>query len=356
MSTPEAKVELELKPEARLDIINVNQFIQERFGDRLSRFRKALYCSYHTTAGYLEQSLSNRLSNDPDSIREFVNRFQRLFPPDADYRHDQMHLREELSEAQKLEEPLNADSHLTYIGSGLSHCVTYDHPAESPVFFIDLDGICGKTQRRRKTTVVGFNREFEAKRVELGIPVSQHPIDSVSLKTSELGVFDEIDELIRQHQVRYGRVDIQLVPEERHAGLTVNEYETLLMRHDLVEVLKNPLRFMAEKGKHVLSNPRAVPGKVLNYAKYDLVQIVNEFVDATGLNETLLERIIDKFLAVPAERALRMKRSVSLLIASEDGDNVGSVVEGTYQSPILVQWRRSEALTRRVNVRLVRFE
>jgi hypothetical protein len=112
---------------------------------------------------------------------------------------------------------------------------------------------------------------------------------------------------------------------------------------------------MAEKGKHMLANPRAIPGKALNYAKYDLVHVVNEFIDAMGLSESILERVIDKFLAVPAERFLRMKRGVSLLISSEEAGQPGSIVQGTYQSPVLVQWRRAEAQTRHLHLNLIRF-
>ena len=44
---------------------------------------------------------------------------------------------------------------------------------------------------------------------------------------------------VDRHGISHGRIDLSLLPEERHAGLTVNEYETLLMRHDLREVLEN---------------------------------------------------------------------------------------------------------------------
>ncbi len=356
MAVQQTKVELELVPQSRLDVINVNHRISEKMGDGLFRFKKALYHSYHTTAGYLEQSLCERLNNSPDSVRAFVEEFQRLFPPHADYRHDQMDLRSELTDAQKKEEPQNADSHLTYIGSGLSQCVTYRNRPKAPVFFIDLDGVYRDVRRKRHTAVLGFDREVETRRLRLAIPVSSHPIDSVSLKDPRLGIFAQIEELIRRNEIANGRIDISLAAEERHAGVTVNEYETLLMKHDLVEVLRNPLGFMAEKGIHMLANPRAIPGKALNYAKYDLVHVVNEFIDAMGLSESLLERILNKFLAVPAERFLRMKRGVSLLVASNDQDRPGSIVEGTYQSPVVVQWRRSEARTRHLNVTLVRFE
>ncbi len=50
----------------------------------------------------------------------------------------------------------------------------------------------------------------------------------------------------------------------------------------------------------MLLDPGAVLIKAKNYAKYDLVQVVNEFLDASGLNDSFFERIINKFLAVPA--------------------------------------------------------
>ena len=66
---------------------------------------------------------------------------------------------------------------------------------------------------------------------------------------------------------------------ERHSALTVNEYETLLMKYDLAEVLANPLRFVAEKYRHALADPRAVPAKTLGYAKYDFVRVLNRGLD-----------------------------------------------------------------------------
>ena len=72
----------------------------------------------------------------------------------------------------------------------------------------------------------------------------------------------------------------------------MNEYETLLMRYDLAEVLKNPLRFAAQKAKHAWNDPRAVPSKAIDYAKYDLVRAVNRLVDALGLAESAIERVL----------------------------------------------------------------
>jgi hypothetical protein len=120
---------------------------------------------------------------------------------------------------------------------------------------------------------------------------------------------------VAKHDVSKGRLRLSLAPGEHHAGLTVNEYETLLMRHDLSEVLRDPLRFMAEKAGHMLGNPRAIPSRTLDYAKYDFVRVFNRLVDALGLKESFVESVLSRAIAMPASRFLRMKRSVSLLVS-----------------------------------------
>lgn len=356
---PPSEIELEFSPERRLDIIDINARIREEARDFLSQYSRALYCSHHTTAGFLEESLYNRLGGCEDTVQNFFELFQELFPPDADYRHDQMHLRRELSPEQRRIEPRNADSHLTFIGAGVENCVTYASMPQRPVYFIDLDGINREHDdkpRLRRATVIGFNDEQPVYRESLTVPVSGHKIDSVSLRDPRLGLLDQLHELLAHHGISKGRIDIELPSDERHAGLTVNEYETLLMKHDLVEVLHDPLRFMAQKGRNMWREPGAIPDKAKNYAKYDLVRVVNAFLDTLGLSESLLERVINKFLAVPAEHFLRMKRSVSLLVTEDEANGQGTIVQGRYQSPILVQWQHARRQQRRLNVTLVRFE
>ena len=51
-------------------------------------------------------------------------------------------------------------------------------------------------------------------------------------------------------------------PRERHVWLTVNEYETMLMRKDLPEVLRDPLRYMLRHSKALLCHPAAIPAKM----------------------------------------------------------------------------------------------
>jgi hypothetical protein len=45
-----------------------------------------------------------------------------------------------------------------------------------------------------------------------------------------------------------------------------------------------------------------------------------------------------------------MKRSVSLLVSDRGGNGCGAIVEGTYQSPILVQWQQAPRQARILNV------
>lgn len=356
-STPPRQFDLELTPSRRLDLIDLSQECRTQTGGILDAYATALYCSYHTTAGFLDSSLCARLRHSREAVRSFLRPFQRLFPQGACYRHDELHLREELSSEQREVEPKNADSHLTFISSGLRNCVTYANAPDTPVFLIDLDGTNGDVHRRRKTSVIAYNRERVRKRVALSVPVSNHPIDSVNLGDPRLGFFEELDAQLRQLDIQKGRIDITLDRREQRAGITVNEYETLLMRHDLAEVLQNPLRFMAERGRHLIEDPGSVRNKVLNYAKYDLVQLVNEAFDALGMSESLVERAVDRFLALPASRALRMKRSITLAVSDVGSDrDRGRIVQGTYQSPILVQWERAVPLSRRLNASFVAFE
>ena len=100
-----------------------------------------------------------------------------------------------------------------------------------------------------------------------------------------------------------------------------------------------------------MKDPRAVPAKTLGYAKYDFVRVMNVGLDTLRLRGSVVERLLARTLAVPASRFFRMRRSVSLLV-SERADGSHGIVEGTYQSPILVQWQRSPRGTRVLDVSL----
>jgi hypothetical protein len=205
--------------------------------------------------------------------------------------------------------------------------------------------------RRRLARVIGFRNERVVGSTRIEVPVSTHPIDSVNLKDPRLGIYDAMSAFVQRAGVEKGRLRIDLDRAERHSALTVNEFETLLMRYDLAEVLRNPLRYVAEKYRHAMANPRAVPAKTLGYAKYDFVHVLNQGLDTLGLRGSMVEKLVARTLAVPAARFFRMRRSVSLLV-SERPDGTHGIVEGTYQSPILVQWRQPPRQTRLIDVTL----
>jgi thiamine phosphate synthase YjbQ (UPF0047 family) len=350
------EISLDIVPKSRLDIINITSEIANKIYDQMRLYKKACYCSFHTTAGYLEQSLCSRLHYNKENIKSFIISFQKLFPREAGYSHDIMELRSELNDNEKMAEPKNADSHLTYMGSGLRNCVTYKNNPRFPVYFIDLDGIHEFGFRRRKTKAMFYNREEIVYKHKVKVPVSHHPIDSINLRGAKLGYLDKLNSLFEEYEIKQGRVDIALDPSERNAGLTVNEYETLLMQYDLVQVLKNPLKFFSQKGKYILKNPAEIPYRAKEYAKYDFVHIFNELMDVLGIGESRLEQILAKFIALPASRFLRMRRRISLLISNNQTDKVAKIIHGVYQSPILVQWEPVKNQTRNLDLTITRFK
>ena len=184
---------------------------------------------------------------------------RRIFPEGAGYAHDRLERRKDLDAAQRAVEPRNGDSHLAFIAGGLQPCVTHPNRAGETVCFVDLDGVNDGRPRRRQTRVIGFHRETVAGQMRLRVPLSGHSIDSINLKTPALGLYEQLAEFVARSDVDKGRLHIALGRGERDAALTINEFETLLMKYDLAAVLKNPLRFMAEEYRQALANPRAVP-------------------------------------------------------------------------------------------------
>jgi hypothetical protein len=340
---------LELTARERFDVVDLRSRFAEEFGDALERYPRCLYWSAHTTAGFLDRGLSARLG--AHGVPSYVDALRRIFPEGAGYAHDWLERREDLDPAQRAVEPRNGDSHLAFIAGGLLPCVTHRNDAEEAVCFVDLDGVCEGRARRRLTRAIGFNREMAAGELRLHLPLSGHPIDSLNLKDPRLGVYDQLAEFVARAGVEKGRLQIALGYGERDAALTVNEYETLLMSHDLAAVLRNPLWFMAKQTQAALANPRAIPGKALGYARYDLVRILNSSLDALGLHGSVVEKLVARTLAFPASRLFRVRRSINLLVAEVAGGSVRPV-EGVYQSPILIQWRRAARDVRELHATL----
>ena len=83
---------------------------------------------------------------------------------------------------------------------------------------------------------------------------------------------------------------------------------------------------------------------------------MNQLLDALGLHSSRIERLVARSLEAPASRFLRMRRSIDLLVSDAKSDGRGQLVQGQYQSPILVQWRQASEEVRRIDVVLTRFE
>jgi thiamine phosphate synthase YjbQ (UPF0047 family) len=355
MTMPMEPIELtlEIAPRSRFDVVELRSRFPSEHEDVLAPYPHCLYWSAHTTAGFLDRSLTARLS--AALVPMYVDTLRRIFPEGAGYAHDRLERRRDLDAARRAVEPRNGDSHLAFMAGGLRPCVTHPNRADQAVCFVDLDGINEGRSRRRLARVIGYRREVAVQQTRITVPVSTHPIDSVNLKDPRLGIYDQLCDLVARAGASRGRLHIALDPAERHAALTVNEFETLLMKHDLAAVLRNPLRFVAEGYRHAVANPRAVPGKALGYAKHDLVRVLNTGLDTLGLQGSIVEKVLARTLAVPAARFFRMRRSVSLLVAAAGSGRLAPV-EGLYQSPILVQWQGAPAQRRVLDVTVTGLE
>jgi len=355
MSPPPVQLTLDLRPARRFELIDVSERVREVHPEFFTAYRKAAFCSFHTTAGYLDQRLCARLDHCDDRLGRFVNLFRRLFPKDAGYYHDRMELRDELTEAEKVREPVNADSHLAFMGAGLRNLATYDVGERTPVYFIDLDGVNGSVQRTRRTAVLGYGREEPVHRGVFDLPTeTTHAVDSFDLRKPEFGLFEHVERLVEEHGIERGRIDLRLPPAERDAGLTVNEYETLLMRNDLPTAMRHPLRYLARSGGRLLRDPGSLPGKARDYAIYDLLRLYNEVMDVLGVGRSVADRLLSR-LSGPAYRLFRLKRRVSYLVISDEEGGGGRIAEGRYQSPILIQHQPPERGHRQIEVSLWRF-
>ncbi len=347
-------LDLTLKPRTRFDAIDVVKMVDDQFGNVLDAHRRVLYCSHHTTAGFFDAQTARRFRHQRDRMEPFIDSFRSLFPQNAGYRHDAMELRSELTEDQRKIEPPNADAHLAFIGAGLKNCVTYDHNPSDPVYFMELDGEHQGRFRSRMATLLAYDRETCITTQSFTVPVAHHTIASVNISDPRLGLFQHIEELIAHHGFPYGRIDIALADGEQESAVTVNEFETLLMRHDLEEVLRDPLRFVMRQGRRALADPKTVPAKSRGYAKYDVVQVINLMMDALGLSESAVERLVARLMGYPAQRLLRFKRSISFPITPGTNGRP-TIIRGQYQSPILIQWRTAPGHQRKLTLRLTRF-
>lgn len=355
MSRQPTELILSLTPTERFEITDIAAEIKRQYGNIIEDYRKTLCCSHHTTAGYIDQRLCAKLGYSQTRLDQFMRIFRKLYPPDAGYLHDCMPLRHELSESQKEREPLNADSHLTYMSAGLQNCVIYANQPERPIYFVELDGVYKDYQRERRTTVLAYDREEIVYQGQFSIPTAiEHTVNSFNLKDPQYGLFDHLNTLLEIYGIEKGRIDIRLAPEERHAGLTVNEYETMLMRNDLPEAIRNPLRYAIEHGVNLLRNPVAIPAKARDYVIYDLIHLYNELMDNVQIGRSAFNKVLS-YLSAPAYHVFRLKRQVSLLVSKREKTTSNRIVLGTYQSPIMLQYQPTAEGTRQLEITLHNF-
>lgn len=356
---------LQLSPRCRIDIQDLSEKLVKIEKGALSSYENILFCSLHTTAGFLEQSFASKLGAHPEGIEWLVRSAHRLFPEGAPYWHDQMDLRSELTSEQRKSEPLNADSHLAFICLGLSNCVLYKSAPETPTYFIDLDGEFRGTLRSRKSIVVGYNNTECVYEETLSVPMPDNSPCTLDLSKH----LNHLHALVAKHRIHRGLVSIELASDEKYAGITVNEFETLLVERDIIDVLLNPVKYMLQNGPQLARNPLDLPNKAKNVLTYEThlairdglrlasrsVSAVEYMTDRLGIHLPLLESVIDK-LATPLEaRWMNLGSTARFLINSESAEDPGQIVMGTYQSPILIQWRSPESDVRRLHIRLLQF-
>jgi hypothetical protein len=99
----------------------------------------------------------------------------------------------------------------------------------------------------------------------------------------------------------------------------------------------------------MIDDPLAIPSKTINYAKYDVPRLLNSLMEALHWDQSVLERLMAKVMAVPARRLLRSRR-VTFLASDDEVQGAARMVRGTYQSPILVQWRPPDGPSRRLDI------
>ena len=105
------------------------------------------------------------------------------------------------------------------------------------------------------------------------------------------------------------------------------------MQKDLVEASKDPLRYMARKGKSFLSDPVAMRSKAKHYAIYDLVHIFNELMKQLQVGQSVIERLASRLFSFPAARFLGMKRTMSWLVSNSEAHGAGTPGAGHVSKP-----------------------
>ena len=275
------------------------------------------YSAHHTTAGFLDAEVRAQIGPSEAAIRQFLAPYHMFFPYGADYQHDQMHLRTELRPEQRRCEPRNADAHLAYIGAGLVACLQ-TVPTE-PLALVDMDGVNKETgrHRTRRVTAVGFTEARTVAEFDVTVPAPSRTVGATSLRDPRLGLIARIHAVLAEHAVHFGCVQLALTDDPDDAALVVNEYEKQLMRYDMTQVLRAPRYFQS-------TEQVPVPASAM--------------VENPGTRAPATE-----------EPALRLQGTVRLLVRPPADNGTSRLVQGRYQSPIVLH-RTPRERTIRVTV------
>ncbi len=328
---------LEIHPTARPQALDLRPRIRETIEEAGQAVPpRLLLLSHHTTAGFPDRSLRARTGGRRDRLLALLEALRSVFPPEAGYAHDRLHLRHELTASQKENEPLNADAHLAFIGAGFTNGIESASWGDDPLWFVDFDGVYrdragGLVRRTRQVTVLGFREEVMEARAELEIPL---PPDAsvVRLDDPALGLKDRIESLAQAAGIVAGRVRLRVPRGLPGVGITVNEFESLLVDRDLTHVLSNPLGF-ASGGDDALARA----------------------LEAMEVSGARARRILNRALSAPSPRILRLHREVSLGLLASDPEETASLLRGIYQSPLLLQRRGSPGGQCRLQLLVSRF-
>jgi hypothetical protein len=218
---------------------------------------------------------------------------------------------------------------------------------------VDLDGVVTEGPRRRVISILAFNEEQIVARELFSIPAAAQEIVAVNLKDFRFGIYQFLQGRITHHGITKGRVYIRLPPEEHHASLLVNEFEPLLMQ-DLIEVLRDPVRFVT-KDHHMFTNGWRHIEKQVEHLKYNSAGFLSQDFGRCRSSKLLPEMNFSGMNMFPAYRIPGMKRSITLLVSDQQVPGRGVIVDGAFQYPIMMQWANGSSSPRKIEVLLTRF-
>jgi hypothetical protein len=79
-------------------------------------------------------------------------------------------------------------------------------------------------------------------------------------------------------------------------------------------------------------------------------------MDSFGMSQSVVEKFLARVIALPAEKFLSVKRNISFLISNNGSNNTAKIVQGRFQSPILVQWKESPSASRALTLTITRYK